>query len=302
LLFTPAAFVSAQERPKSPYLIPQTVYVGDPCRLVFPLDLPAEGTPGFSGPSPVLNRPEELPSASDVVISRLELDERNGVLLVDFTAYAPGPLELPPLEIAGHRFTGLRVNISSVLGSGTGLSPSAPPLAVPGTSLIIYGTVFGLVTALLLGIAAIFWSRYHFEDFRLRLRRRRLIRAMERFLRRLRSSLGKERIGAAETLSRLSSEFRIFLGLFAELNCRAMVPREFLSYPVFPEGGKTGPVLQDLFRRCDLLRFSGREIARAEAADLVDEAGTFVRDLTAAVFPEKTPERGPLPSGTGAAP
>jgi hypothetical protein len=308
LWFGFGALVPAQENPKAPYLIPRTVYVGDRCRMVCPLDPPAEDMSAFSGTSRVLDQPDELPPASELGVSRLDLDGRTGVLLIDFTAYAPGLLELPPLEIGGRRFTGLRVNIGSVLDSGTALSPSAPPLAVPGTFLIIYGTVFGLAAALLLGILGIFWSRYHFGDLRLRFRRRRLVRAMERFLRRLRSSLARGRIDAAETLGRLSSEFRIFLGLFAGMNCRAMTPREFLSYPVFPGNGRfsgngeAGPVLRDLFRRCDLLRFSGEEIARAEAVDLVNEAGTLVEGLAAAVFPEGTPENGRASSGTGAAP
>jgi hypothetical protein len=105
---------------------------------------------------------------------------------------------------------------------------------------------------------------------------------MGRILRRLRASLAKERIHGTEALARLSSEFRIFLGLFAGINCCAMVPREFLAYPVSPGEEAAGPLLCDFFRRCDLLRFSGKEVVRAEALGLVDEAGTFVNALGAA--------------------
>jgi hypothetical protein len=156
LLILPGFPVLPQESAsgdKAPYLIPQTIFVGDKGRLVVPLE-PGTVAVGFEGAD------ANLPRTPDLLISRAELVRRGAavLLLVDFQAFAPGRIELPPIEIAlkengaSHTFTGLEVTVSSILEMeqrGMVLSGPAEPLAAPGTAAMIYGTILGIILLLL---------------------------------------------------------------------------------------------------------------------------------------------------------
>jgi hypothetical protein len=267
----------------APYLLPRIIFVGDQGRLVYPLgpQFPAENP---SADNLVLDSPEQLPRSPDVVITRVELDTRGpgARLLVDFKAYVPGRVELPPIKAASHTFTGLEVTVTSILRSGTALSGPAAPLVVPGTMLLIYGVVFGILALGLLAVLGGLWGRRRFGRALERRRRRRLIRTMGRGLKRLRAALIKGACGNEEVLAFFSSEFRKFLSFFAGTDCRAMAPGEFLPVSLFPEEEParfSGRFLCDLFRRCDVLRFSGNGISRGDVIDLVETAGGFVDAL-----------------------
>jgi hypothetical protein len=287
-----------QDTPQGPAsLIPHLVYVGDPARLV--LDL---GPDTSSGPGEVLDDPRILPAARNLVISRVELERRQGRsrLLVDFTAYAPGLLEFPPLRLGGRDFSGLRVNIASILDAGGPgdnrvLSPPAPPLAPPGAMTLIYGFALGL----LLFLALITAGRRGLPLLR-RLRERRLrrrkIRIMGRLIRQLTETL-REGGAALPLLERLNLEFRLFLTFITGENCLNMVPGDFEPLP-------EGPQLCRFFRRADNLRFRGggpaaTGTAVTEAvviAELLEEARLFLEaaareDSAAGESPEALPQR-----------
>ncbi|MDR1909038.1 MAG: hypothetical protein LBQ35_03905 [Spirochaetaceae bacterium] len=265
--------------PGSLSLIPHLVYVGDPARLV--LDL---GPDPSSGPGEVIDDPRLLPAARNLVISRVELERRQGRsrLIVDFRAYAPGLLEFPPLRLGTRDFSGLRANIASILdagGSDAGdnrvLSPPAPPLAPPGAMTLIYGFALGL----LLLVALIVAGRRSLPLLR-RLRERRLrrrkIRGMGRLIRQLTEAL-REGGAALPLLERLNREFRLFLTFISGENCLNMVPGDFEPLP-------EGPQLCRFFRRADNLRFRGGDPAATEAAvteavvtaELLEEARLFL--------------------------
>jgi hypothetical protein len=270
-------------RGDSPYSIPQTIFVGDRGRLVVPLGSAFSGSEGR-----IFRGPEELPQSEDLVITQVELERRGGMsrLLIDFQAYAPGIIELPPIEIASYTFTGLELTISSILDAGPQgkvLSGPTPPLAAPGTAVMIYGTVLGILGFFLLLVLGRIWGLSRLRNLGMRFRRRRRIRAMGKILRRLRSTLLKDRSGPAgggpeaEILGHISREFRVFLGLLCGMNCRAMVPREFLALPSLtgsPEDHDavlSGEFLCDIFYRCDTLRFSGAGIKGDEVLDILDD-------------------------------
>ncbi|WP_010257912.1 hypothetical protein [Treponema primitia] len=252
----------------TPYIIPQTIFVGDKGRLVFPLGSAFAGTEG------AVIQGAGLPRSNELVINRVELERRGTAvrLLVDFQAYVPGLILLPPIEIASHTFTGLEVNISSILSveqRGMVLSGPAEPLTAPGTAVMIYGTILGIILLLLALTLGGFWGKTRLGNFAERLRRRQVIRAMGKSLRRLRNTeAGKE----GETLEALSGEFRSFLGILTGTNCRAMVPRELLALPALGTADGLSPAaISDLFRRCDTLRFSGESIERELVSGLLDE-------------------------------
>jgi hypothetical protein len=282
------------------YLIPQTVFVGDLGRLVCPLKDPVP-----PGENLILDMPRDLPKAKDLIITRIEMDRRGegARLLIDFQAFAPGLIPLPPVEIASRSFTGLEVRVASILESDEDLvlSPPAPPLAVPGTVLIIYGAVFAGIVVILGAVFGGIWYGNHLDYLRIRGLRRRALRNMWRMLRRLRFALGKNKTGEGEALTLVSSEFRNFLSCFSGMNCRAMVPGEFLELPPLfpPEEGKapfdTSGFLRDLFRRCDTLRFSGGVINRKITLDVMEDIRNFVSAL------EKAEKQRPAPASFGAA-
>ena len=177
-----------QDGDAAPYLIPQTIFVGDTGRLLFPLKT---GDPG--GTDAVIQG-AGLPRSKDLVINRVEFEHRGTSvrLLVDFQAYAPGRIALPPITIASRTFTGLEVTISSILDleqRGMVLSEPAGPLAAPGTAALIYGTILGIIVLLLALTLGAFLGKTRLRGFAGRLRRRRVIRAMGRSLRRRQAAL-----------------------------------------------------------------------------------------------------------------
>jgi len=183
--------LDAQTTTDAPYLIPQIIFVGDRGRFVVPVGRAFARVEAF-----VWDKPEMLPQTPDLVIHRIEL-ERQGTgsrFLIDFTPYAPGALSIPPIEFPSQDVSllGLEVQVASILDSSLSeiasqmaLTEPAPPLAVPGTSLLVYGTLTLLLFLLAMGIVASFWSRRHLKDFLERLRRKLLLKKMMRFLRRL---------------------------------------------------------------------------------------------------------------------
>ena len=285
LLFAPGA-PAQSSRTDQPYLVPQTIFVGDPGRLVVPLGRTLTGINPF-----VVEDPEKLPDTPELRIRRLELERRGGNsrLLIDFIPYAPGTLYLPALEILPPGddtealvVTGLELQVASILTpSQMTLSEPASPLAVPGTSFLIYGTMLILLLFLCLGIGVTLWGRRNFRELLEHYHRRRLIRAMTKFLRCLRQECGFEKEGnEGYYLTVLSGEFREFLSLFTGINCRSLTPGEFLELPLSQKALALGPVyLCWLFRTWDTLRFSGKGMEMADIFEALAEIERLIAAL-----------------------
>ena len=285
LLFFTALFSLPAQGSPSPFLLPPTIFVGDPGRLVVPLD------EAFSDVQPfVVQNPANLPERPELVIRRIELERRAGFswLLIDFVPFAAGTVSFPSLDFTAPgeepiTLSGLEVQVSSVLDPAwMELSPPAPPLAVPGTGLLIYGSIAVILLVLFLGIAVTLWGKRNFRGFWQRLYRRHLLRAMMRFLRRLRheSNAGKNG-NPGYHLSLLAAEFRAFLNTFTGINCRSLTSAEFLELPMTfqAEPPLTPEFLCRLFRAWDTLRFSGQDIAKSDLVHAVKETETFVSAL-----------------------
>jgi hypothetical protein len=258
------------------------VFVGDAGRLVLPLGPVFAGVKGA-----VVEAPEALPRVKDLVISRIELENR-GIsprLLIDFVAYAPGIIDLPPVKIASFTFTDMRVRIASILeaeGNSPVLSGPAAPLSAPGTPALIYGAVLGGILFFLLLITGLLWGLPWFRLCREEARRRLALRTMDRILRQQRNNLLKRKAGEEKLiLMRISSEFRSFLALVTGRNCRALVPREFIGLPLPPSGEEalSGRFLAGIFRDCDTLRFRGGVVEEAAVLGLMDRIKVFVEAL-----------------------
>jgi len=253
------------------YMVPSKVYVGDRASLM----LPIQGVVGNKEISLV-----HIPSSPDIEIHRVGLERRPGgsFLNIEFSAYTPGTLELPPFEIAGKIFSGVTIEISSILEpgeSGTVLSGPALPLAIPGTSLLIYGAISAGILLMLLTIWVLFRGRAQVKGWLAALKRRWLLVSMLDMEKRLRKTLAR---GAAcrEILDVLSIEFRNFLACFTGENYRAMTAVE-ISH--IKDTVTDSEFLGGFFSRCDGIRFSGGEISGDETLELLGDLRSFLRTL-----------------------
>jgi hypothetical protein len=290
LLQLSGSFAWAQDNQKAetPYLVPQTIFVGDSGRLVVQMGQAFLGAAAF-----VHTAPELLPRANDLVITRIELEQRNGNsrLLIDFIPYAPGIVAFPVIEIPSPaieplRVSGLTASVASILSpQEASLAEPAAPLTVPGTGLLVYGAVAVILLLIFLGIGGSIWGRKHFSAFREKWRKRRLLRVMEKFLRRLRAeSEGGSVHRQMELFSLLSGEFREFLSIFTGVNCRILTPVEFREVPLSAGDALKGDSIKgdylcDLFRRWETLRFSGSKIGPGDLLKVLDELNEFILSL-----------------------
>jgi hypothetical protein len=229
----------------------------------------------------------------------LERGHSGSRLLIEFSAFRSGVLELPPIEIGGERFAGLHVDIRSILDPGeTGAVLSGPvlPLAVPGTAPLVYGTMGAVALLLSLSLWAGTWGRRHLGGWILRWRKRRLIVSMAIVEKRLRRTLLREG-NRRDILNILSGEFRGFLAFFTGENCRAMTaleigrlppleisaPRDGAAFPsddmAEPPAAAYGGFLESFFRRCDELRFNGSEIITGDVLALLGDLRDFLEAL-----------------------
>jgi hypothetical protein len=252
------------------YMVPSKVYVGDRATLVLPMQ-------GVAADATINSR---LFSSPDIIIHHAAIERRPGgnFLTVEFSAYTPGILELPPLQIAGETFSGIKIEISSILAgdeSAMVLSGPALPLAIPGTSLLIYGSMSAAIALGLLIIGCLFWGRKRLRSWLLTWKRRRLIASMLGTEKRLRRALAKGAI-RREILDILSIEFRGFLARFTGENCRAMTAAEIAGLE-----NMDGEFLGGFFSHCDEIRFNGGEINGVQTLAVLGDLRRFLTGLAA---------------------
>jgi hypothetical protein len=263
----------AQDRNEGAFMVPSKVYVGDRASLILPL-------PGFA-----VKEDSETASvvspAIDIDIHRALLERRpvGSRLTVEFTAYAPGILELPSIIIEGEVFSGLTIEISSILekgASGMVLSGSAPPLAIPGTSILVYGSVISILCFLSAAFWVLFWGRKRIKVWLAVWEKKRLLSGMRGIEKRLRKTLARGDDTYRNILDTLSGEVRGFLSHFTGEHCRAMTALEFAN--IDPRINRE--FLKDFFRRCDGIRFGGGEINKNDAVSMLDDLKQFLAVLS----------------------
>ena len=281
------AYSHAQNTQTGAYLVPKIIYVGDIAALILPL--PRLGSSEASDIVLVPNSPG-FPADPDIDFHKIILERRptGSTLVLEFSAFQPGLLHFPPIEIGGEIFMGLSAEIRSVIeesGSDLELSPPALPLAIPGTAGLIYGTMITLAVLLLIGLWFLFKGRAFLRVYILKWKRRRMLVLMKYTGRRLHRALlrdGKSR----EILDILSGEFRNFLSLFSGENCRAMTAREFDLRPGFLKTASEDSSVQqpngflgNFFRRCDELRFSGSFAKNNDVLVMLADLQLFLDEL-----------------------
>jgi hypothetical protein len=269
--------VFASDRNADAFMVPSKVYVGDRASLILPL-------PDF-----VVKEDSETASVvsptAGIDIHRVLLERRpvGSRLTVEFTAYAPGTLELPSIAIAGEVFSGLTIEISSVLEhdvSGMVLSAPALPLAIPGTSLLVYGTIITILCSLSLFFWVLFWGRKRIKGWLAAWERKRLLADMTGIEKRMRKTLARGDDSYRNILDIISREFRGFLSNFTGERCHAMTALEFANI----EQQINREFLKDFFRRYDGIRFGGGEISKKDALSMLDDLKQFLAVLSGVQF------------------
>jgi len=257
------------------YLVPRKIFVGDRAILVLPLSGDTEKTGDIilTSDNSYLNG-NNFPLHADIDFHRIILERRiNGSrLLIEFTPFVTGRLELPAIEIGGERFTGLTVTVNSVIDSRSSLILSGPAssLVMPGTAVMLYGIIALLIIFIIFTIWFFLKGRIFFKNWIERWKRRKLFISMKFTEKRLYKSVLRgenKRI----ILDRLSEKFRIFLSVLTGINCRSMTANEFKNPPsnllMYQDINQS--FLHNFFRSCDELRFSGASVDSQDILNLL---------------------------------
>jgi len=267
------------------YLIPRQIFVGDRAILVLPLSGVAEKTGDIilTSDNSYLNG-NNFPLHSDIDFHRIILERRaNGSrLLVEFTPFVTGRLELPAIEIGGERFTGLTVNVNSIIDNRSSLVLSGPAssLVMPGTAIMLYGIIALLIIFIILTIWFFLKGRVFFKNWIEKWKRRKLFISMKFTEKRLYKSVlrGEDK---RIILDMLSEKFRIFLSVLTGINCRSMTANEFKKTPpnllIYQADNQS--FLHNFFCSCDELRFSGANVNSQDILNLLSGLRGFLTAL-----------------------
>jgi len=258
-------------------LIPRRIHVGDRAALVLPLPASDQNKPDIviSEISP------GFPSHADIDFHRIILENRIGGsrLIIEFTAFVPGILELPDIEIEDDFFSGLTVTVHSIIDNRSSLTLSGPEssLTMPGTAFFLYGTMTFLIFIILLTIWFFIKGQVFLHTWIKRWKRWRNIVLFKYTEKNLYKALLR---GADKRiiLDKLSEEFRIFLSFLTEINCRAMTAHEFkkIQSEYLTAKNIKSSFLYNFFKNCDELRFSGADVSSQEILRLLADLSSFL--------------------------
>jgi len=265
----------------SMYLVPRQIYVGDPATLV--LNLPATS---HNRADIILTKNDSLlngynfPSDENIDFHRIILEQRTvgSRLMIEFTAFVTGLIELPVIEIDDAVFTGLTVTVNSLINNRSDrvLSGAASTLAMPGTAFMLYGSMAAFVVLVLSVIWFAVKGRTLFRELKEKWKRWRLFTGIRKIKKHL---LKAEAKGTEKRLilDKLSAETRNFLSVLTGNNCRAMTAREFEMMPAdtFTDQSQTIK-FAEFFKHCDDLRFSGKNIDSRDILQLLADLDQFI--------------------------
>jgi hypothetical protein len=285
LFLTKTADLSAQD--SGAYLIPRQIYVGDPAIFVLPLPAAAQNYNDFILTAKSLDA-DFLPQDPNIDFHKITLERRTtgSRLVIEFTAFATGILEFPAIEIGGEYFEGLSILVHSLIdGNSTPvLSISASSLAMPGTAVMLYASMAIIVFLILFIIWFVVKGRIILRELRKKLKRRRLFVSIKKTEKRLQKAIIKG-TDKRLILDIISDEFKNFLSVLTNNNCRAMTAREFANQfellpPEYSIAQKNNSAfLGKFFGKCDEMRFSGINIDSKDIILLLDDMRYFIVEL-----------------------
>ena len=249
-----------------PYTIPRQIFIGDPAVLVIPLPASTENHPDITT---VTN----LPKHNYIDFHKITLERRinAGRLIIEFTPFAIGELEIPLIEIGGHYFPDIKITVNSTINRNEAITLSSPAssLAMPGTAFMLYGFMALIVFILLFAIWFFAKGKRLVSIWKEKWKRWRLFTNMRHSERRLYRALLKN-TDKRIILNKLSEEFRGFLSVLTNQNCRAMTAAE-ISGLTF-----TVKLPENFFTQCDNFRFSGSGAETEDILKLLKELRDFI--------------------------
>ena len=267
----------------APYINPRVIYVGDPAAYILPLPAAEH----FIEDVVITSRDSltgvPFPQDENIDFHRIILERRvtGSRLVVEFTAFAPGFLEFPGIEIDGEYFSGLSITVNTLINDRSDriLSGSASTLAMPGTALLLYGSIAGLAVIILLTVWFFVKGRAVLHDLNEKWKRYRLFSGIRKSGKRLQKSILKG-VENRIILDQISDEARKFLSILTGKNCRAMTAHEFEQLPAsvyMPYNGRGDEenfqitIIGKFFKECDEYRFSGAECGLQDIQRLLSD-------------------------------
>jgi hypothetical protein len=258
------------------FLVPQTVFSGDEGRLSTPLP---DGFSPNSGGNIVVTDQSRLPFNEHIIVRRVEIDFQTKRLLIDFVAFRPGTVEIPPITVGDVEFPLETIPIASILerdGFSTILSPPEKPLAAPGTFMLVIGCTAALITAVSLAVFLILYGPRQFRWRLETLRSRFLVHKAKKAVLKILLALKNGRIGAKESVALMSKAFKTFLGAFYRKDYAAYSAEDFLADEL--PGTKA---IYHIFSGCDKLRFSSTPVEPNDAKAIAEKTLSFLKESAA---------------------
>jgi hypothetical protein len=257
---------------------PPVLYVGDAGQLIVTLD---GGKVFNQGKALTVDNPAQLAGlspSSNLVIEKLSVAGKT--LTLDFRAYAPGNYQLEGLPFLNQK-AGLNVKVASILeqNPGTNFAGLEAPLTPPAVMPLLYGSFFSLAFVAALAVVMPRWGLPSWRKWRAKRRRRRKLLSFEREL------LSLKDMPAAVLAEKLNVGLRDLLGFLSGRECKALTPLEFAALAevlpgALPQTPQTD-FYQDVFRRCDALRFGPeKQQNREAAAALLEKVRSWLEGLS----------------------
>ena len=273
---TAAVTVGAQPvRVTQTVLLPPAFYVGDQVELRVDLETPTGLQ--LASPVPPSSPIDDAPAWLLIrAVTATRIDETLWQVRIRFTAYRPGVVTLPPIDLGGHVLTGLKVQTRSLLDD-TGesdLRPAKTQLYLPGslTRLILIGAFVAIAPVLILKFGRFLWL----WTGRLRERRRRALPRLK-FERGVRRLTGQADGDVHRFLFVLSDLTREYLTARFRIPAKASTTSELRASPVLME--PPGDQLAALLDAADQRRFGRDTPDDPGLPEITRRAVTVVRDL-----------------------
>jgi len=274
-----------------PYLIPRQIFVGDPSALIVPLPAAIENSEDIILTKDKFFTDENyFPADENIDFHKIILEKRTSGsrLIIEFTAFAPGELKLPVINIGGEYFSQLSITVNSTINSSADryLSGTESVLAMPGTAFMLYGTIAVLVFLILIVIWFVVKGRSLLKKIIEKWKYKRLFTSMRNTESRLSRAISKG-IDKRVILDKLNYETRNFLSVLTNISCRSMSANELKKITINNQVLEKNFSIGNFFRVCDDYRFSGNEIESQSIINLLSDLGDLI-GITEKLNQEKT--------------
>ena len=246
--------------------LPPDFYVGDHVELRVHLAVPT----GSKREAPV-----KMPQTQWVRVDSIRLLRNPGSveLRIQLVSYAPGIVDVPPIDLGAFTVTGLTVRTASLLTEGgtTRLSDPKPQLLLPGTTFFLALLIAVLIAVPLFFLLVVGRLAPRLAAMLEEHRARRPWNRLSQALTRLESAIGA--VDAREFYIRLCEEIRRYLTSSLGRDFSSVTAREFARTAAGREiDAESSSSLAAILSFGDLVKFAGQPALLDERARDLGEA------------------------------